>query len=506
MRLSPLDCLFLAIDSVESPAHVGSLTIFDIPKGYKGNFIQDLKQKLDERQSAAFPFSHRLKPQGLLPRWPEWEEDVNFDLDFHLRHSGLPQPGTMKELNKLIARLHARQLDRSRPLWEFYLIEGLEGNRFATYQKVHHAMIDGMGGVEMLEQVMTTEPDFDHIHTPWAPQLKRSARKNKQNSLYEQLKKSTRKSIKQALSVPQAMAAIVAPAVGLKKTAAGKAFMAKSSPVNRRISASRAFGIGTLDLAEVKTVAKALDATVNDVFMTCCAGALARFAESKGELLDDQFSTGIPVALAREEGNNSITNIVINLHPNEPDPEQRLNLIQASAQDAKKDLADLSRSAINTMTIIGYGAQITLAEIEAAEKLPPPANLVISNVPGPDHALYFSGARLVGMYPLSVLMHMQSLNITVFSFDGRLDYSLLSTPEIMPQVQAVTDDLMTDYSILKTRAETRLGKKIGSKRPVRRARKTATKKAVVRKPTSETGPKNAAKKTTTRRRKAAERS
>ena len=480
MRLSPLDSLFLAIDSVESPAHVGGLMIYEIPKNYKGNFVRDLKERLLASGKPTFPFSHRLKPQGIVPRWPEWEEDVNLDLTFHLRHSGLPKPGTMEDLYALVSRLHARQLDRARPLWEFYLIEGLSGNRFATYTKMHHAIVDGMGGIEMLDQVLTVKPDLKKITAPWSPVLNRGKKKGEKAGIYNQMKRTTQRSIKQALAVPQAMNAVLAPTVGLKKTKAGKAFDSKSSFVNKRISASRTFALGGLPLDEVKAVGKVFDATVNDVFLTACSGALSKQAKKLGSPIDEHFTAGMPVALSRDGKSNAVTSILVNLYPNITNVQKRLKAIQESAQAAKDDLADMNRQAIDTMTILGWGTQIAVAEMDRTSQMRPISNLIISNVPGLREERFFGGAKLLGLYPLSVLLHSQGLNITVLSMGNQLEFSLLSTPEIIPNIEAVADDVVREYHLLKTAAEKKLGKKVV---PVSRAstkKQTISKKAPAR--------------------------
>jgi diacylglycerol O-acyltransferase len=153
-RLSPLDIAFLQMETPEAPSHVGGLQIFEIPAGYKGSFVADLKARL-EVIPAGEPFNLKLNPKGLPLAFPTWIADKNFDIDFHLRHSALPKPGRMDELMKLVSRLHGRLLDRTRPLWEMYLIEGLEGNKFGIYTKIHHALVDGVGGMRLMDHSLS---------------------------------------------------------------------------------------------------------------------------------------------------------------------------------------------------------------------------------------------------------------------------------------------------------------------------------------------------------------
>ena len=448
MKLSPLDLLFLRMETVESPAHVASTAIYEIPEDYPGNFVRDLRDRLLADSEVSRPFNLRLKPQGIIPAWDEWEEDVNLNLDFHVRHIALPQPGNMEDLMRQVSRLHARMLDRSRPLWECYLIEGLEGNRFAIYLKTHHAIIDGAGGMAIAENGLTREPDTEQVIALWSP-AQREKSKAEWPGLQNLLMSVSGKVLKQALAVPQAAFAIFAPGLGLKKTAAGKAFRGGKTMFNKQLSASRNFGTGTLSLEEVKNVGKSLGATVNDIFLASCAGALSKYMESRGETPEPGFSAGVPVALSRNGGNNAIAYIVVALHPEIAKPLERVAAIHESAKGAKHDHADLSRAVINTMTLMAQGTQAALGQLGLAEIIPPATGLVISNVPGIREPRYLMGARLIELYPMSVLIHAQGLNITVLSYAGELQYGLLSTPEITPDIQELADDIEREFKKIK---------------------------------------------------------
>ena len=458
MKLSPLDLLFVRMESVENPAHVASMAIYDIPEDYPGNFVRDLRDRLLDDTDISKPFNLRLKPQGLLPGWNEWEEDVNLDLNFHVRHSALPQPGSMEDLMDLVSRLHGRMLDRSRPLWECYLIEGLEGNRFATYLKTHHAIIDGAGGMAIIENGLTREPDTEQVLALWSPEQTEKS-KASWPGLQNMLMSISGKALKQALAVPQAAFAIFAPSLGLKKTAAGKAFRGGKTMFNRQVNASRSFGIGTLSFQEVRDVGKSLGATVNDIFLASCAGAMCDYMEKNGEPPEPGFSAGVPVALSREGGNNAIAYIVVGLYPEITDPLERVAAIHESARDAKHDQANLSRTVINTMTLMAQGTQAALGQLGLAEIIPPATGLVISNVPGFREHRYLMGARLSALYPMSVLVHAQGLNITVLSYAGELQYGLLSTPEITPDIQDLADGIEREFKKIKAAASRRQGKK-----------------------------------------------
>jgi len=438
MKINPLDYLFLRMETAENPAHVAMLAIYELPHGRHRNFVRKLHSRLLGSAKVSRPFNLRLKTEALLPGWYEWEEDLHLDLKFHVRHRRLPRPGTMNDLMTLVARLHARLLDRSRPLWECYIIEGLERRRFATYMKMHHSIIDGAGGMEILENGLTREPDPDQVLAMWSPQAERKS-KDEWPGLQRLLSNVPSAILKQALALPQAAYAIFAPTLGLKKTAAGKPFRGGRTMFNKRISANRSFGIGALSLDEVKKVGKSLGATVNDVFLCTCSGALCTYMTEKGSPPGSDFAAGVPVAMARGSGSNAIAYIVVALHPEIADPLKRAAAISESARDAKHDQAHLSRTVINTMTLMAQGMQAALGRIGLAEILPPAAGLVISNVSGMSQERYLMGARLLALYPISVLIHAQGLNITVLSYAGELHYGLLSTPEIAPDVQHLAD-------------------------------------------------------------------
>jgi diacylglycerol O-acyltransferase len=453
MKLSPLDLMFLGLENVECPGHVGSLQIYEIPKNYKGNFVRDLKDKLLKKNDVKFPFSHRLKPQGLIPKWPQWEPDEHLDLDYHVRHNALPNPGKMEDLKALVSRLHTRLLDRSRPLWEFYLIEGLEENRFAVYFKTHHSIIDGAGGMEMMAQILTLKPDTKKIGTPWAPNVVRGTDKKKVDPL-KRISRVIQNSLKQAVMVPRALNAVLSPAIGLKKTAAGKAFVSKSTFINADISARRSLAFNTLDLREVKAVGKALDGTINDVVLTICSGALAKALKTKKDKIEPTFSAGVPVALPRAGQSNAVATILVNLFPNISNPEKRMKEIHESTLAAKADLTELSRGTIDTMTAMLGGIQVGISQLGIAEYMPPGLNLIISNVPGMREDRYYGGAKLVGMYPLSMLASGLGLNITLISHATDLHFGLLSTPEILSdkEIEKLSSDIIAEFKSLKVAA------------------------------------------------------
>jgi diacylglycerol O-acyltransferase len=448
-RLSPLDIAFLKMETPEAPSHVAGLQIFEIPKGYKGSFVADLKSKLSAT-TVGQPFNLRLGSRGLPFAMPAWVPDKNFDIDFHLRHSALPRPGRIEELMKLVSRLHGRLLDRSRPLWEMYLIEGLEGNRFALYTKIHHALVDGVGGMKMVEQSFSRSADDPDPKAPWMLEPPTKAAKPKL-SRAESSKKLAQSLIKPIGTLPQAVKALAMPG----KTEAAIAFKTSKTVFNGHITASRRFAIHSLPLTETKELGKVLGHTVNDMFLAICAGALKRYLDEKGMTPDLPLTATVPVSIqvkGEEKRGNQITYVAVNLCTNVGDPIARLKAIGRSAAAAKHDMGQLPRDAIKTLAVVAQSMAAMINQFRLSEYMPPPANLVLSNVPGPRDDLYFMGAKLIGYYPMSILMDGQALNITLCSHGDKLDFGILGCRSALPDLDRLGDLIGEAYQELQAAA------------------------------------------------------
>jgi diacylglycerol O-acyltransferase len=436
-RLSALDIAFLKMETPEGPSHVASLLIFEPPAKYKGSFVADLKAALKDIPVGP-PFNLMLSPKGFPFAFPTWIPDKNFDIDFHLRHSALPKPGTMDDLMRLVSRLHGRLLDRSRPLWELYLIEGLEGNRFAMYTKIHHALVDGVGGMKMVDQSFARSPDSTTVKAPWA--IEQVAKRVRPTRTFTENLMATGKSMMGPLrSMPQALKALAMPG----KTEAAIAFKTSKSIFNGHITASRRFATQSLSLSETKAVGKALGSTVNDIFLAVSAAALRRYLTEKNQMTELPLTATVPVSIqvaGAEKQGNQITYIAVNLRTDLGDPLVRLKAIARSAAAAKKDMMALTRDAVQTLAVVGQGAAALINQFQLADYVKPPANLVLSNVPGPRETLYFKGAKLVGYYPMSILMDGQALNITLCSHGNQLDFGILGCRNAMPDI-----DLLAQY-------------------------------------------------------------
>ncbi len=427
--LSILDNLFLQLERREVPMNVGGLMVFQLPENYPGNYFEDLLAAYRDVHNYAAPFHYRLAPSvsKILPA--RWIEDRYFDLSYHLRHSALPQPGTMDQLLTLVSRLHSTLLDRSRPLWEFHLIEGLEGNRFAIYLKIHHACMDGLRGMQLLQANLSDDLEDHTIWPLWKKKKKTKPTQSESRSPSSNMPPLVKMLTKQAQTIPE-MAQLftqIGQHVLEKENLVPLPYTSPETSLNGRITGQRRLAIQDLNLSEVKKFGKTMDATVNDVVLAICAGALRRYLDEYGELPEESLTALLPVALPSEKsGGNLLTNMVCQLATELEDPIERLKTIQASTAANKALLKEISNRTATYYNFIFHGPSILTMALNVNRHLPPPFNVLISNVPGPRHSMYLNGAKLEGMYPVSFLFDGQALNMTVLSYEDRLQFGLMA--------------------------------------------------------------------------------
>lgn len=441
-KLNALDLAFLSLEKQSTPVNIANLLIFEIPTGYEGNYARDVLEKL-EAQPATEPFNLKLSHTSAA-RMPSWIPDEHFDIHYHVRHSALPKPGNTKDLLELVSRLHGRLLDRGRPLWEFHLIEGLEGNRFAVYMKMHHASIDGMGGIELMENILTLAPN-DRFTAPWAGLARKSKASFKQEKALTELTTELSRKVGTQAKLVKDLSSLFwnqgLKAAGLKNNLAPAPFTAPPSMFNVPITGARRFAVKNIALSEIKAIGKEAGATVNDMVLAMCAGALRKYMRNKGNLPKKPLVASVPVSVRQvNRSGNQITYVTANLATNEPDTMTRLQKIEASTRSAKQEIQDFSPTAVTSFAVVAQGLVAVMNQLNMTSALPPPANITISNVPGPREPLYFGDAKLVGTYPLSVLIDGQSLNITVVSYCDTIGFGLMACRDTIPDV-----DLLADY-------------------------------------------------------------
>lgn len=435
-KLSPLDSSWLTLESAEKPMHVASLAIFSLPENAPRNFMQTLYQRFRSLDGIAKPFNQKLNSPNAT--FPSWVEDRDIDIDYHVRLSALPKPGGEKELMILVSRLHGSLLDRSRPLWECHLIEGLRGRRFAIYTKMHHAMIDGVAGMKLLQSSFSTDPAVEV-----RPPFEIGARPDKPKpSTTAQNSDAMQGALQQTMDQLKTVPGIARTFNNMRKLArhpqGGGAvpYQAPHTPINQPISGQRLFVVQSFPLEEIKALGKKTGSTVNDIVLALCAGCLRRYLQEHAELPGKPLIADVPVSVRPEgsEGGNAISVILADLATNIDDPLERLKIIRESMNSGKQQLKAMSRSQINNYTILLMLPYTIGQLIGTAGKVRPMFNVVISNVPGPQKPLYFNGARMEALYPVSLLFNGQAINITTTSYVDTLDFGFTACRRTMPKV------------------------------------------------------------------------
>ena len=498
VRLNPLDTAWLFTESRATPNHVGGLLLFRLPEQAPREFLSRLMSDFRAHRRFGPPWNQRLKlpfTKNPLPSWVT-ENDADIDLEYHLRHAALPWPGGERELGELIGRLQSTPIDLTRPPWECTLIEGLEDGRFAMFVKMHHALIDGISGMKLLQRAMcddadasVTMPPFWDTSTsaeaPAAPQPSRSGRSTKGrkgaasvaasmaasvaasvaadgavqavasvanaaqagvNQLVPTLAAATAAAMEglslQAKALPQLAAAFgqILRRIGDPSDGLAVPFDAPRSSLNGRVREKRRFATQQFEMARLRAVAQAVGCTLNDVVLSLCGGALRRFLAERGELPDKSLTAGIPVSVrpADDEGTgNAISFIVATLGTDVEDPLARLQAVRSSVQHAKAHLQSLSRPVMQQYTLLLMAPTLLTLLTGIGGRTPPMFNITISNVPGPEQPLYFRGAQLLSIYPASIVTHGQALNITCESYNGQMNFGFTGCHASLPSLQKV---------------------------------------------------------------------
>jgi len=435
--MNPLDAVWLMMESAETPMHVGVLATFRKPRRAPPDYLGRLAAAMRESRKPVAPWNLKLSRNAAQAINPRLSEVRNFDLDYHFRHSALPAPGGERELGILISQLHSAALDRSRPLWEFHLIEGLERDRFAFYLKVHHAMVDNVNAVPMMLSLLAGSASRRNMPAPWAQSLQ------------------SRGSIagEQGGGALPGLASIAGSAVALGKAATGivfKAFKRKDggsylvpvgtppSTLNRHINSLRRFATQQLEQERIQRLADATGSTVNEILTYLCGSCLRRFFKEYNALPTESLIAAVPVSLRERSERlpgNAIAGIRVALGTHIGDPLARLEAVKKSVQQVRRDRASLPREAV-TSYVMMRAVPVYASQTPVLGRLVPPLfNLVVSNTPGPEKPMYFNGSRLESIFPLSPLMQYSALSIDCVSYAGSLNIGFTGARDTLPHLQ-----------------------------------------------------------------------
>ncbi|MBW2241165.1 MAG: wax ester/triacylglycerol synthase family O-acyltransferase [Deltaproteobacteria bacterium] len=444
-RLSAQDNSFLLAETPNTHMHVAGLQIFqlgDLATESGGVDMAAIKAKT-EAQLHLIP-RYRQKIQWTpVTQDPVWVDDAEFSIDYHMRHTSLPRPGSLDQLKLLAARVMAQQLDRERPLWEMWVVEGLEGDRFAMISKIHHCMIDGMAGVDLAQTLMDTKPSKEIPEpvryipkpTPSGSELLRDGINHRLGMPFRAIR-GYREFRRETENVGDE--------VRVRLRALGELFgqafdPPSETPINGELGPHRRFDWLSMSLAEVKEVRRASKATLNDVVLNTAAGAFRRYLMYRGcDPAEIRFRVSTPVSMRREEEKGQLGNRVsawqVDLPLDEPDPIERLSLIHETTQGLKDGNSALGIDMI--MQVAEWTPPVLLSL--GAQSIDGQTNTIITNVPGPQFPLYMLGAKLLEMMPVVPLLAGVGLGIALFSYDGRLTWGINADYGLVPDLPIFT--------------------------------------------------------------------
>ncbi len=451
-RLSPLDASFLFMEESTTPMHVGGLMTFDdTPDFDPDRFVAQIGERL-----AGVPrYRQKIREVPVHLGLPVWVDDPGFELDYHVRRSALPAPGTDAQLRELVGRLMSRQLDRARPLWEIYLVEGLSDDRFAIVTKIHHAMVDGLSSIDVGTVLLDVTPTpRESPADDWRPAPEPSGLELAADAVQEQLLRpqlmfgTAQRALLDVRSVVRTGGAMLAAAQSASRPA-------PANPLNAPIGKQRRYGTSAGALDAYKAIRKAHGGTVNDVVLAVVTGALRRWMTTRGEPVRATTTVRamVPVSVrARSTGGklgNQISAYFVDLPIGEPDPVARLKAVTAAMAGHKSSGQAIGASALvglvglATPTLHSMSARLTSSMSSRV------FNVVVTNVPGPQFPLYAMGARMRDMYPVVPLAKGQAVSIGITSYDGGIFYGLNADRDAMGDVDVLADAIGASLDELK---------------------------------------------------------
>ena len=455
-HLSALDALFLHLETPDTPMHVGSLMLLEWPKGGMDAY-DAIRRHIAGRLHLAPVFSRKLAFMPMDLANPVWIDEPHVDLDHHIRRLKLAAPANEARLDAAVAKLHEGVLDRTRPLWQFTVIEGLESGEIGFYAKIHHAALDGQGGIAVAQALLDAVPNTKAV--PQVAAGKRRLAPTAARMIGAALRNSVAQYGRLVKAIPEAVraagraGAVTLTSVGLKKRGFA---LGPRTGLNAAIGPQRLFATARIPLAETKAIARRFDVKLNDVVLAVCAGALRRqFARDKAVLAKAMIAA-VPASL-RAPGDTSqanyVTMMLVGLGTQIADPVKRLAAIRESSARAKMLTGSMKTAIPTDMPSLGIPwlmAAITplYRSAAAANRIPVIANVIISNVPGPQMPLFLAGAQVKSYYPVSAVAHGLALNITIVSYDGSLDFGLVAAKKAMPGLRAFARHLLAAHAEL----------------------------------------------------------
>lgn len=438
--LTIVDHLFLLYETRKQPLHVGGVFLFEMPENADDNFVSNLlKEMLANETPPSFPFNQ------VLHRGFFWKTDANFNLDEHFRHIALPKPASMSELLTYISQEHGKLLNRANPMWECHIIEGIEGNRFALYFKIHHSMLDGVAALRLAQKSLSTSPT-ERVNLPiWS--LMTRHRHIVDSVIPDD--KSIFTSLKEwVVAVPPVVRELARNTYERFDKDYISITQAPASIINQPVSSGRRVSAQSYDLTRFQKIARTHKVSVNDVVLAMCSGALRRYLNDLNALPKKPLIGFIPYSLRRDKSSigNQITFILANLATHITDPVERLKTIHASTNNSKKRFSRMSQDSSLMYSALAYSR----TAIQVATGLFPEyrtLNVIISNVPGSKKPLYLNGAKLQALYPASAILNDQAMNITLCSYVDKIEFCLVTCSKTLPNSQVILEYIEEELQI-----------------------------------------------------------
>ncbi len=463
-RLSFQDTTYLAMERGNSYMHIAAVQVFEagsLTKPDGGIDIDRIRAYIAAKLHHVPRYRQRLAWIP-LDGFPVWVDDDRFNIDFHVRHTSLPRPGGDAELKRLAARVFAQQLDRSKPLWELWVVEGLDGERFAVVVKVHHSMIDGMEGVDLLKVLLSLYPDEEMPEpVPWEP---RPAPTATALAVDEAVRIATLplEAMKTARDLvgedgEQARVALRRRVVAALKVArAGWFTRSAATPVNQKLGPNRRFEWLTTPLTDVKYVKNHLGGTVNDAVLAVVAGAVRHYlGNDEADRLAEPYRVMVPVSVRRAEERGQMGNQVamwlVELPVAEADPVRRLEAVRAATDDLKANDAALGATTLTQaasfmpLALLSFGVRLAWSAVR-------PFNMTVTNVPGPQIPIYMLGSKMVAQFPMVPLFMDHGIGIALFSYDGDIDWGLSADYDLVPDLDRMAEAIEASLAELRETA------------------------------------------------------
>lgn len=466
MTIDPTSLGFLLAENRSQPMHVAGLQLFERPADAGDDFARNLFESALAIEEISPLFRRRpYFSVGTLGQWV-WTDDKQFDIEHHVRHNALPRPGRIRELLELVSRLHGTRLARERPLWEAHIIEGLADGRVAMYTKLHHALVDGISAMRLMQSVLTTDPDERDMPLPFDARACRQTSRARDGSQEtdRDLTAVPMSALRTAMGLTAEAAGLPAAfiktlAKGLRNETSALSLHAPKTMFNVDITGSRRFAAQDWPLERIRAISKATGTTLNDVVLAMCSGAVRTYLEELDALPETSLVSMVPVALksrAAESmaggGGNAIGSVMVRLGTDLADPADRLSSVHRSMKAGKEALGSMTPNQILAMSALGMAPSIVIPLLRLNGIVRPPFNLIISNVPGPRSTQYLNGARLTGTYPVSVPMQGMALNITCNSYADDMCFGLTGCRRSVPHLQRLLTHLDTELDLLENAA------------------------------------------------------